>query len=105
MFPHEVESNSVVAVPRTRLYAPLLSSTGPNFHCMAHTHRILTITDLPAAPTIKDSAAYAGVHPKTIRNWIAAGRLRAYRVGPRAIRVDRQSLVALATDHPVGGAA
>jgi excisionase family DNA binding protein len=42
------------------------------------------------------------VDTKTIRRYIAAGRLRAYRVGPRLIRVDRESLLTLT--QPVGGA-
>jgi excisionase family DNA binding protein len=38
--------------------------------------------------SISSGAAYATVHPKTIRRWIAEGRLTGYRVGPRLIRVD-----------------
>lgn len=57
---------------------------------------------LPAKVTIQRAAAYLDVTDKTIRRRIADGKLRAYRVGPRLIRVDRESLLALAT--PLGGA-
>lgn len=56
---------------------------------------------LPARPTIKAAAEYLGVDPKTIRRWISQGRLTAYRVGPRLIRIDRDSLFKIA--RPVGG--
>lgn len=61
----------------------------------------MTLTHtLPAHPSIQQSAEYLGVDPKTIRRYIAQGRLKAKRVGPRLIRVDRESLLALGT--PVG---
>lgn len=62
---------------------------------------VVDMTNIPTRPTIKQAAEYLAVDPKTIRRYIAAGRLRAYRVGPRLIRVDRDSLIALA--QPVGG--
>jgi excisionase family DNA binding protein len=55
---------------------------------------------LPARPSIQQAAAWLGVDPKTVRRYIAQGRLRAMRVGPRLIRIERESLLALAT--PVG---
>jgi excisionase family DNA binding protein len=58
---------------------------------------------LPPQPTIKQTAEYIGADPKTIRRWIADGRLTAYRVGPRLIRIDRESILKLAS--PIGGAA
>jgi excisionase family DNA binding protein len=57
---------------------------------------------LPPQPTIKQTADYFGVDVKTIRRWIVQGRLIAYRVGPRLIRVDRESIVKLAS--PIGAA-
>lgn len=39
---------------------------------------------------------------KTVRRYIAAGRLKAYRVGPRVIRVDAASLEELR--RPIGTA-
>lgn len=61
------------------------------------------MTELPARPTIRQAAEHLNVDIKTIRRWIAAGHLRAARVGPRLIRLDRESVLALA--QPVGGAA
>jgi excisionase family DNA binding protein len=58
---------------------------------------------LQPQPTIKQTAEYFGVDVKTIRRWIAQGRLTAYRVGPRLIRIDRESIMKLAS--PIGGAA
>ncbi|ULN38850.1 helix-turn-helix domain-containing protein [Mycolicibacterium smegmatis] len=55
---------------------------------------------LPPRPSIQQAAAYLGVDPKTIRRYIAQGRIKAARVGPRLIRVDRESLLALA--KPIG---
>lgn len=55
---------------------------------------------LPPRLSIKQGAEWLGVSDKTIRRYISQGRLKAVRVGPRLIRIDRDSLVALAT--PVG---
>jgi excisionase family DNA binding protein len=60
-------------------------------------------SQLPAFPTQRNAATYLGLSEKTIRRYIADGRLIAYRVGPRAIRLDRESVLALA--RPMGGAA
>jgi excisionase family DNA binding protein len=60
-------------------------------------------TGLPPQPTIKQTAEFFGVDDKTIRRWIAQGRLTAYRIGPRLIRIDRESILKLAS--PIGGAA
>jgi excisionase family DNA binding protein len=58
---------------------------------------------LPPQPTVKQTAEYLSVDTRTIRRWIAQSRIVAYRVGPRLIRIDRDSVLKLAT--PVGGAA
>jgi excisionase family DNA binding protein len=55
------------------------------------------LDDLPARPTIQQAADFLGVNEKTIRNRLADRSLKGYRVGPRAIRVDRDSLIALAS--------
>ncbi|MCW2513579.1 MAG: hypothetical protein JWR11_2621 [Mycobacterium sp.] len=55
---------------------------------------------LSANPTIQQSADFLNVSQKTIRRYIASGQLKAKRVGPRLIRVDRESLLALA--QPIG---
>jgi excisionase family DNA binding protein len=44
---------------------------------------------------IAAAAKHTGVSPKTIRRYIAAGRLAAYRMGPRLIRVDLAEVDAL----------
>jgi excisionase family DNA binding protein len=41
------------------------------------------------------------LHPSTIRRWIAAGRLKAYTMGPRSIRIDTNDVAALL--KPIGG--
>jgi excisionase family DNA binding protein len=52
--------------------------------------------------TIQQAADEINNSPKSIRRWIAQGRLRAVRVGPRAIRIDRADLDQLIT--PAGRA-
>lgn len=54
------------------------------------------IDELPARPTIRQSADAFQVSEKTMRKWIREGRVKAYRVGPRLVRVDRESLLKLA---------
>lgn len=56
---------------------------------------------LPAKPSIQQAADYLNVSVKTVRRRMSDGRLKAYRVGTRTIRVDRDSLLALA--KPMGG--
>ena len=56
---------------------------------------------LPSLPTIHQAArGPEGVRP-TIRRRITDGTLLAYRVGPRAIRVDKASLLKLASQPVV----
>ena len=38
--------------------------------------------------TLSGAAQYAECNPRTIRRYIAAGRLTGYRMGPRLLRVD-----------------
>ena len=42
--------------------------------------------------SIAEAAEYLGVSTKTIRRYIAAGRLTGYRTGPRLLRVDHNEL-------------
>lgn len=56
----------------------------------------------PARLGIREAALYCDVDQCTIRRWIAAGRLRANRIGPRLIKIDRADLDAII--RPVGGA-
>jgi len=53
--------------------------------------------------TIAEAADYLAVTPRTIRNLIARGDLTGYRLGARAIRVDRAELDALLTPIPTAG--
>jgi excisionase family DNA binding protein len=54
-------------------------------------------SQLPARPPIQQAAASLGVDPKTVRRYIAQGRIKAVRIGPRLIRIERESLLAFAT--------
>jgi excisionase family DNA binding protein len=42
--------------------------------------------------TLADAAARTAVSTRTLRRWIAEGRLQAYRVGPRLVRLDPDSV-------------
>jgi excisionase family DNA binding protein len=53
--------------------------------------------------TLKQAAQWYGVSERTLRRRIAEGRLRAYRVGPRSIRVSVEDLEALARRIPSAG--
>ena len=37
---------------------------------------------------VHEAAQYCGVDPCTLRRWVTAGHLNAYRVGPKLIKVD-----------------
>lgn len=50
---------------------------------------------LPTTVTIQQAAEVLQVHDRTIRRWIADGTLEAKRVGPRLLRVKRQSIDSL----------
>ncbi|WP_330474648.1 excisionase family DNA-binding protein [Terrabacter sp. C0L_2] len=47
--------------------------------------------------TLQSAAERLAVDTRTVRRWIAAGRLNAYRTGPRLIRVDIDEVDALLT--------
>jgi excisionase family DNA binding protein len=51
--------------------------------------------------SISVAADEADVCTRTVRRWIASGRLRAYQVGPRLIKVDLNDLDAML--QPIGG--
>ncbi len=58
-------------------------------------------TTAPPRPTrrlrdIRDAADYLGVNPRTIRRYLTEGRLTAYRVGDRLLRVDMAEVEAMA---------
>lgn len=50
-----------------------------------------------------EAADYLGITDRTLRRMIAAGRLPAYRLGPRLLRIDVADLDALLRPVPVGG--
>jgi excisionase family DNA binding protein len=52
--------------------------------------------------TIAESAKLLKVSPVTLGRWLKQGRLPAFHVGPRAVRIRRQDLAALLT--PTGTA-
>jgi excisionase family DNA binding protein len=55
--------------------------------------RLPVIPDLSAA----EFAAAKGVSIRTVRNWIAAGYVRATRVGPRLVRIPASELDRIGT--------
>ena len=55
--------------------------------------------------SIAVAAEYADVSSRTIRRYIAEGRLAGYRVGPRLVKVDLADLDCLATPIPTAGGA
>lgn len=50
--------------------------------------------------SLAQASEHVGVSERTIRRWIADGRLAGYRVGPRLLRVDRAELEALFSAIP-----
>jgi excisionase family DNA binding protein len=50
--------------------------------------------------SVAEAADYHGCSERTIRRAIAAGRLRAYRVGVRMIRIDPRDLDRMARRIP-----
>jgi excisionase family DNA binding protein len=50
---------------------------------------------------LQEAADRCGVDYRTMRRWIAAGRINAVRIGPRLLKLDAADLAQLVT--PVGG--
>lgn len=50
--------------------------------------------------TVKETAEYLGVSVRTVRSYIADGRVKAVRLGPRMVRVEKESVDALM--RPIG---
>jgi len=57
---------------------------------------------MPQLASLNVAAEFAQVHPRTLRRYIAAGLLPAYRLGPRLVKVDLADVEALFV--PIGGA-
>lgn len=53
--------------------------------------------------SLTEAADYLGTCVKTIRRYIAAGKLTGYRAGPRLIRVDLDELDAMLSPIPTAG--
>ena len=53
--------------------------------------------------TINQAAERLGVHPVTVRRYLARNILRGYRIGPRMIRIRADDIDAMS--KPIGGAA
>lgn len=53
--------------------------------------------------SLPEAAKIANVCPRTLRRYIAAGRLAGYRVGPRLVKVDLADVEALL--RPIGAGA
>lgn len=45
--------------------------------------------------TIDQVAEITGTSARTVRRWISQGKLRAYRYGPRVLRIDEGDLLAM----------
>ncbi|MBV9279425.1 MAG: helix-turn-helix domain-containing protein [Chloroflexi bacterium] len=56
---------------------------------------ILTLTDQDQLLTAAQAARLLGVHLSTVRRWIARGKLPAYRVGDKGVRVRYDDVLAL----------
>ena len=63
-----------------------------------HGKEIEMETEVSEWITLREAADYWSVTDRTIRNWIHAGRVRAVRVGPKLIRVDKKSIATLAPE-------
>ena len=57
----------------------------------------------PLGASVQEAAHHYTVSQRTVRRWIADGRLTAVRVGPRLIRVRLDDLDAMVRPIPVGG--
>lgn len=57
----------------------------------------------PRLASQQAGAAFADVHSRTIRRWIAQGLITGYRVGPRLVKVDLDELEQLIQPIPTAG--
>lgn len=53
--------------------------------------------------TLAEAAGYMGCDQRTIRRYVAAGKLHGYRLGTRLIRVDLSELDAMLRPIPTAG--
>jgi excisionase family DNA binding protein len=85
-------------VPRTGFTLRFVSTQAPGHSNKLHSNP----TGLPALLTIAQVADATGLSIKTIRRRIADHTLTAHRIGPRAIRIERDSVMQLL--QPLGAA-
>lgn len=45
--------------------------------------------------SVREGARRLGIEPRTLRGWLAAGRLPAVRLSARCVRIDPDDLAAL----------
>ena len=57
---------------------------------------------LPALLTVHEAAVALRMSDLTVRRRVADKTLKGYRVGPRSIRIDRESLIKLAQSQVIG---
>jgi excisionase family DNA binding protein len=55
----------------------------------------MTTTEHQDYCTVSEAAAFLSVNPSTIWRWIKTGKLPAYRVGHKNIRIKKQDLAAV----------
>jgi excisionase family DNA binding protein len=60
---------------------------------------------VPKFISLESAAEWLDCSPRTVRRYIAEGRLTAYRIGPRLLRIDVAELEALMRKVPSGGVA
>lgn len=53
--------------------------------------------------TLSDAAEWLSLDEKTLRRWISQGRLTAYRVGPKLIRLDADEIENMIRVVPTAG--
>jgi len=58
-------------------------------------HERALSAQLPEYLTIRQVADFALVNEQTVRRWIRGGQLRAFRLGARTVRIDRESVAGL----------
>ncbi len=54
--------------------------------------------------SVAEIADEYGVHPRTVRRWLAEGRISGHRIGPRVIRLDPDEVAAQLLSNPMGAA-
>jgi len=61
---------------------------------------LLTESTQRRIASINAAAEYAGVSTRTIRRYIASGRLTGYRIGPRLIKINLAEVDAMLSPIP-----